>query len=482
MRKISALLFFLFVLALVISSKAYASDFTSSYLRINNPQANSALSGTVCAQASSPGAGIENSVEVTFPTDFTISASTSNWTTDTSNLPAGATAWPGISTNASAVSGKTVTFGSSDLTANVLYCFNFTASSSTTGSTGNDKTGTITTRNNSSTAIDSNTYAVSIVSNSQISVTASVDPQVTDLPISLVSTTTGSQFPENTTLSYQITYGTNTVGTIPLTVQAQWSQGTINGSPTPSVDVLNYVIGSATTAYGSTAAVVDSVNRTITWTISSVPGGTTNQTVNFSLKTTSNYTGGNNVSFTVSARIISGSTVTTDKTVTQNYLYSSVSSGTTSTTTTTTTSTPTPTPTPSSEITPASQLLSFSDISINSLSQSSAEISVTTNNSANVVISYGTSLKSLSQTVASSGYRKQTVLTIPNLYPNTNYYYKVTATDANKNSVTSDIFALTTASISKAPEINLSSLVITSNNTVLVNPQNPAVSGNPLRT
>lgn len=477
MKRISVLLFFLFTLTLLLSPKAYASNFTTSYLRLNNQQINAPLSGTVCAQASSAGTGVENSVAVVFPADFTISGNTSNWTTSTSNLPAGATAWPGISANANAVSGQTVTFTSSDLTAATLYCFNFTASSSTTASSaGNDKTGTITTKNSSGSIIDSATYALSIVSNNQISVTASVDPQVSDLPLTLASTTTGTQFPESTTLSFQITYGSNTASSVPLKIQAQWSQGTVEGSPVPSVDILDYVVGSAGNAYNNTAPVVDSVNKTITWTISSFPANTTGKTVSFSLKTNSNYTGGSKVSFTVSARAISGSTVTADKTVTQNYLYSAPTSSETSSATSST-ATPTPTPTPSP--TPTPQSLSFSDVSIRSISQSDAKIAVTTNSNTALTISYGISPNSLSEIVKTVSFQPQNIIELSNLSPNTDYYFRITAKDENGNSVTSDIFTFTTAVISKIPEIDLPSLIVTSNNTVLSHPEAQADPAKP---
>ncbi len=464
MRKIllaiPAVLILVFFLSKPLTANA---GFSNAYLRLNSQKPNTALSGTVCAQPSSPTAGTERSIAITFPSDFTISANASNWTTATTNLPSGSTAWPGISQNPTGVSGQTVTFASSDLTADVLYCFNFTAGSSATGALGNDKTGIIATKNGSGSVIDSTTYAISIVNNNQIDVTASVDPQISDLPVTLSSTTTGTQFPQSTTLSYEITYGTNTVGAVPLTIQAQWSQGTVEGSPVPSVDILDYVVGSAGNAYNNTLPVVDSVNKTITWTISSFPGNTTGKTVSFSLKTNSNYTGGSNVSFTVSARTVSGSTVTADKTVTQNYLYSEPATSETSSATSST-ATPTPTPTPA----PTPQSFSFSGISIRSVSQSDAKIAVTTNSNTALTISYGTSPNALSQTIKTVSFQSQNIIALSNLSPNTDYYFRITAKDENGNSVTSDIFTFTTAVISKIPEIDLPSLVITSNNTVLL--------------
>ncbi|MCL6096325.1 MAG: hypothetical protein M1444_01400 [Patescibacteria group bacterium] len=452
------------------TASAGASFFASAYVRLDNQSSSAPLSGAVCAEPSSAGAGTENKIVVTFPSDFTVSSNTSNWTTSIANLPSGATVWPSIGATATNISGQSVTFSSGDLTTNTLYCFNFTGNASTTGSTGTDKTGIITTKNSSGTTIDSTTYAVSIVSNNQINITASVDPQVSDLPIAIESTTTGTQFAQNTTISYQITYGSTNVSSVPLTIQAQWSQGTVQGSPVPSVDILDYVVGSAGNAYNSTAPVVDTVNRTITWTISSIPGNTTGKTVTFSLKTNSNYTGGNNVSFTISARAVSGSTVTADKTVAQNYLYSGAS-------TTSTTATATPTRTPA--VIP--QPLSFSDISIRSVSQSDASIAITTNSNATLVISYGTSPNLLSQTIKTLTYQTQNIIALSDLLPDTNYYFTITAKNTSGNFAVSDIFTFTTAVISKTPEVNLTSLVITSKNTVLLNPLSQPTPNQPVK-
>jgi len=479
-KKIIFLLLFFWGLACIYKLPvSYAANFTSAYVRLNNQAPNSALLGTVCAQPSSSGAGVENKVAIQFPSDFTVSANANNWTTSVSNLPTGAIPWPGIGTPATNVSNQFVTFSSGDLTANTLYCFNFSGAQSTTGAVGNDKTGTLITKNSSDASIDITTYGVSIAANGQIQVSANVDPHISDLPIAIESTTAGSNFPEYTTLGYKITYGSLTASSFPITIQAQWSKGTISGSPTPSVDLLDYVIGSASNAYGSTPAVVDTVNRTITWTISSFPANTVGQTVNFALKTNNSYTGTEVVSFDVSARSMSGSTVTPDQTVSQTYLYdssleptpsptmapapTSEPSAGTSTTSNTTTATPTPTgvPTPN---------LSISAISIESLSKNQAQIAVSTNNNSTVTIQYGTSLKTLTQSVTSSLPMHNSLLTLPDLDPNTDYFYRITAEDAYGNIIKSDIFTFTTAVASEAPNADLQSLIVTSNNSILFTP------------
>lgn len=440
----------------------YASSFNQTYVRLNSLNANSALSGTICADPSSAGAGTESKVLITFPSDFTINTTASNWTTSLTNLPVGATAWPSIGATATSVSGKTVTFSSADLTSSTLYCFNFTGSLSTTGSSGADKSGTITTKNSSDTTIDSTNYAIGIVSSGSINITATVDPQVSDLSVAIASTTTGSNFPQDTTLNYTLTYGSLATTSIPLTIQAEWTKGTIGSNPSPSVDILDYVVGSATDAYGSTSPVIDTVNRTITWTISSFPASTVNKTVNFSLKTNSAYTGSSSVSFDILARATSGSTTTPDKSVTQTYLYSSSTLTPTPTSATSATLTPTPTPIITTPL--------ISDISIRNLTQSEAQIYVETNNKSIININYGTSLKDLSTTIKTAIYKTQNLITISDLKPDTNYYFTITATDENGNKKTSDIFTFKTAYTSDVLKADLKTLIATSNDVILLSP------------
>lgn len=443
---------------------AKAASFSSAYVRLDSQSANTALSGTVCAIVSSAGAGTENKILVTFPSDFTISQTASNWTTNTTNLPEGSSAWPGIGATATSVSSKTVTFASSDLTTTNLYCFNFTASSSTTGSAGTDKLGTIVSKNSSDTTIDSTTYSIAITSSSQISITASVDPQVSDLPIAIESTTAGTTFPQDTTINYKITYGNQASTPIPLTIQAEWSQGTIAGNPSPSVDILDYVVGSASNAYSSTPPVIDTVNRTITWTISSIPASTTGQTVAFSLKTNSSYTGSNLVSFDVSARSTSGTTVTPDVTVTRNYQYSAASVTATPTSSpSTTTPTPTPTTIPSA--------LAFKDISIRAVSFDNAKIEVSTNNKATFTINYGTSIDSLSKSIKTLIPETDTIISLFDLEENKDYYFKIIAKDENEKTIISDIFVFKTAIISPIPIVDTQSIIVTSSNSILLSSQ-----------
>jgi hypothetical protein len=178
-----SLLLVLFAQALVpvLAHRASAGSLTNTMVKFDRMAQNTFTSGTVCAAASASGAGTEATVKVTFPTGYTVSTTTSDWTTDTTstaNWPSGATAWPGIGT-ATAASGQDVTFPSSDLADTTEHCFNWdntTAALKTVNSASNDQVGSVTTQATGPTTIDSASYATSTVSNDQVSVSASVNP------------------------------------------------------------------------------------------------------------------------------------------------------------------------------------------------------------------------------------------------------------------------------------------------------------------
>lgn len=175
------LIFVMGVFMIITPKSAHAAAFTNAYIRLDRIKASTTTGGTVCATPAST--NTEADVQIAFPTGFTVNGTASNWTVTTTNLPNGATAWPGIGT-ASAVSSQTVTFPSTTLTASTLYCFNFTGTSTLTNPTaGDSKTGTITTRTAGTATIDTSTYALSIISDDQISITGTV-PAIFTLALS----------------------------------------------------------------------------------------------------------------------------------------------------------------------------------------------------------------------------------------------------------------------------------------------------------
>ena len=170
--KLSLVLFF--VLFFAVSSSAQAAQLTETFVRINRMTASTGTGGTVCLKVATTGS-TDATVKVTFPTGFTVDSTATNWTVNTSNLPAGASAMPGVNT-ANLVSGQDVTFPITDISSGTtLYCFNFASSNTlTNASAGNDYTGIVTVQASGPTEIDSGNYALSTISNDQVVVTATV--------------------------------------------------------------------------------------------------------------------------------------------------------------------------------------------------------------------------------------------------------------------------------------------------------------------
>ena len=154
---------------------ASAADLTSAMVKIDRMKVSTATTGTICATPTST--ATEAKVNVTFPAGFTVSTTVGNWTVDTNNLPNGTTAWVGIGTATAAV-GQVVTFPSGELAAATQYCFNFTntAALTTPGSASGNLVGSVTTTTNVPANIDTGQYALAVVADDQIIVTATVNP------------------------------------------------------------------------------------------------------------------------------------------------------------------------------------------------------------------------------------------------------------------------------------------------------------------
>ncbi len=320
--KLSALqllsLLFLLGLPFVFVSISKAANLEVAYVRLDRLAASTTTGGTVCAQAET--AGTEADVQVAFPTGFTVSSTASNWTVTTTNLPSGASAWPSIAT-ASAVSGQTVTFPSGDLVVGTLYCFNFTGTSTLTTSTaGNDKVGSITTRATGPTTIDSASYSLSIVSNDQIVVTATVPPTFSfslsanaDTFTSNLSTTTTSTNGRTATVATNAASGwvawvrsanagLNSAGTGASIATA----GSLDNAPTDLASTTGYVLDvDITTDSGTgTGTVTQAANYGAEYNgTNSTSGGTLSSTVFQPIAAASGTTDGDVLTLTERAKI-----------------------------------------------------------------------------------------------------------------------------------------------------------------------------------
>lgn len=163
-----------------------------AYLRLDRVKINTATGGSVCFNPNTTETTTVGQLVITFPvsgtpgtadaTHFGVNQTAANWTWDTTatNIPTGTTAWPGTATT-STVSNGTVTFivtSNQTETTGTTYCLHFTGTSTLTTPTsaGNNFTGTISLNNVSGTPLANETdnYASSIISNDQITVTATV--------------------------------------------------------------------------------------------------------------------------------------------------------------------------------------------------------------------------------------------------------------------------------------------------------------------
>lgn len=256
--------FVMAIVALVSAGAVQAAGLTQTVVRLDRIKASTATGGTVCAKPAT--VGTEASVKVSFPTGFTVNSTAANWTVTTTALPFGATAWPGIGT-ATTVSGQDVTFPSTDLTVGTLYCFNFSETSTLTTSTaGNNKTGVVTTQATGPTTIDTGTYALSIVSNDQIVVTATVPATFsfalsgnTDTFSSDLSTTTTSTAGQTVTIATNAASGWVVwVKSLNAALNSAASggtiatAGTIDAAPTDLASVTGYVLDADLTTDSAT--------------------------------------------------------------------------------------------------------------------------------------------------------------------------------------------------------------------------------------
>lgn len=173
--RIYVLVAFLASLTNFVDIAANATGFQQMYLRLDRLKTSTTTGGTICAQPATT--GTEAKVIIAFPTGFAVNSTAANWTTTTTNLPAGSTAWTGIGT-ASNVTGQVVTFPSGDLTVGTLYCFNFVGTSTLTtpAAAANSLKGNLVTQTSASVDMDQTFYGLSIITNDQIIVTATVPP------------------------------------------------------------------------------------------------------------------------------------------------------------------------------------------------------------------------------------------------------------------------------------------------------------------
>ena len=236
---VEAIALLLVIVLPILSEKAEAAGLQQVMLRLDRMATSATTGGLVCVKTAVADV-TESNVVVTFPDNFGVNTTASNWTTTYTNLPAGATSWPITGSVASGVSGQAVTFPSSDLTANTLYCFNFASTSTLTNYSvaNSDYTGTIAAGGNSSS------YATALISDDQIDITATV-PSTFNFSLSGNS----DSFASNLSTTAQLSNGvTATIGTNAASGWVVW------------VKSANAALNSVST--GASIATIGTVNNT----------------------------------------------------------------------------------------------------------------------------------------------------------------------------------------------------------------------------
>ncbi|KKR34464.1 MAG: hypothetical protein UT63_C0001G0031 [Candidatus Gottesmanbacteria bacterium GW2011_GWC2_39_8] len=418
-----------------------------TYLKLNRQKISSTVSGTLCHKPSTDNPGTEGKVSITFPDDFAIDSSIAGWTTNTENLPSGSVVWPGIGSAAFSVLSKTVTFISDDLpSSSSLYCFNFESTSSFTSPTPGDKKVPVITYTGGNEEIDFMELGIPILRNDHLTITGQISETPNDFLLDISKMTSGETYSQDSTMEFQIKFSSLLLYNIPLTIEASWPGGEIEGAAGSTVDVVEYVTDSASTGYNETSPVIDLVNKRITWNIRPLTAGKKDQSVFFKLRTNSLYQGTRKVKGKVVARVITDD-ISMERSADFSYLYSPQKTetevpGTTSTM-----------------------------ITLRSVTHDQAVITISTQEETKSEVNYGTMATILNYKIGGSQYLKENIITIDKLLPETAYYFRVTSITKEGISTVTDIFSFTTAEISVAPEVEEESIVFTSADVILSNPE-----------
>lgn len=307
----------------------------------------------------------------------------------------------------------------------------------------------------------------------EISVTGSIPPKATDVQF-VLERETAMPVAENETVTYKITYGSRLYYSAPVTLEAAWDPGIVQGTG-QSVNIAEYRSGSATSAYANAPAVIDLINRKITWEIPAFPANLQNQSVSFSLITNAVYTGTRDVAFTVRAKAaLDGYSVPEQSSIT-TYRYITQLVPTPSAYPAAAVATPTLTPTPTI---PAPFSRSIRSVSLRSITASSMRLDIELPAASSLIVAFSRSPTGAAQKVILpfSPDLKRTV-DLDKLEENTSYYVRITATDPYGNQSASDLYVFKTALSSSPPEVIKDSLLVTSDNYVLLDGKADGSSG-----
>ena len=264
---------------------ADAANLTSVMVKLDRMKTSTATGGTICVKQAT--ASVADNVKVTFPTGFGVSGTAANWGVSVTNLPSGTVAWPGVNT-ATSVSGQTVTFPSSELTVGTEYCFNFTGTSTLTNpaSAANSLVGTVAVASGVTT-IDSSEYALAIIDNDQVVVSATVTPIFT---FALGGNTDAFTTPLSPTAIVSTTGVTGTVATNADSGWVAWVKSANQGLSSASSGASIATAGTLNDAAQALTVGSNGYGLDVTFTDSGVGDGVVSQSANYGAEYDGTYT------------------------------------------------------------------------------------------------------------------------------------------------------------------------------------------------
>lgn len=282
--------------------------------------------------------------------------------------------------------------------------------------------------------------AADITDTGTITVTGTVPPKGTSISTALSTPT--SSVHQGAEIVVSLTYGSSNTASIPLTLQAKWGKGTIDGATEASVDGLEYVVGSAQEAYGNSPPVVDVRERTITWSIDSFPAQKQGEKVSFTVRTNASYTGEKTVRYPLSFVVLSPSGAP-DRTKTIEYTYDATAAS--------SSPTPTPTPAPATTATTAasikttsSSLAAVRSVRVKALGANSAKVGVLTVRPVALYLRAGVQPNALAQQTVTPSRASTTEqeFILNNLSADTTYYFQLVTAEGSE---VSEVFGVRTA-------------------------------------
>jgi len=294
------------------------------------------------------------------------------------------------------------------------------------------------------TASPVHAYVVQASKSAELSATARVLPRPIDFQFNLASSLDGAMVGADTEIEYTITYGSLLSYATPMTIEAQWSLGSIPTENLYAFSIVSYVAGSATKDYwGETTPVVDVAHRKITWTIRSYPRNTIDKTLRFRLKTPGRYVTDRQVHFTVSARLTTPEYSHPERSLEQVY-------------------------NPTDFIRKQVRGTVITALDIRSITDTSFVIYLATSVPTRAIITYGTDPENLNQSIEDTALTDQKFITISGLKPLTKYYFKVLIeNDKLIQRRTPEVFEVTTSASSLLSLVDRERVIITSRGVLL---------------